>query len=396
MIPRYALRSAASARTRLGVCRYLSSSSTTLIPQRGLWDTIYSGTKGIISLISSEKSRRSFMASIESANINAEVLKQARFGNMLTIALFHDLQDPVWEKYNFDVSDFLMGVKPALRNFHETMGQLQNEFPSVTSQEERTEKLLQRMHQIVTSSMHRKGSDGNTDFSLPDNLWKEQAEKDPESHAGQLGLMVSPKLFDSLFLTTETAAMLASYKEGTTNVSYVAVLSARAMIMDNEEVANDNSESVTNDGEEGKQSSKDDKLKSDTDTIEAKEEGEEDAASGEPEEVDTTPVAAQIEVLYEMEQKIEVKPEIFNDPVNPATDALKSLKEEVQRSDSISGDNANKSSSSATPPIIKDERQIWVGTFEAWLNGGNDGGLRWRITNMRPPNAEFPGLYGGY
>lgn len=50
-----------------------ATTETSIIPQRNLWDTIYSGTKGIISLLMSEESRQQFMEVVNGSVINAEV-----------------------------------------------------------------------------------------------------------------------------------------------------------------------------------------------------------------------------------------------------------------------------------------------------------------------------------
>ena len=60
----------------------------------------------------------------------------------------------------------------------------------VTSEEERKEKLLQRMHQIVTTTMNDETALDNKLWTDP---WTEQAQKDSNSPAGQLSSMVSPK-----------------------------------------------------------------------------------------------------------------------------------------------------------------------------------------------------------
>lgn len=367
------------------------STSQSLIPQRNLWDTIYSGTKGMISLLVSEESRQKFMDVVQGSTINADVLKQARFGSMLTIALFHDLQDPLFEKYSFNASDFLTGVKPALTNFHETIGKLQNEFPDVTSKEEQTEKLLQRMLLHTTTNEIK-------DVKTP---WSEQAEKDPESPAAQLTAMVSPSLFNALFLATETEAMMAKHKEASTQVSYVALLSARAMVMDEEEYATTPNNAIENKkpeetpsaatSEKQQAEAQQKERKSDTvgikmeasalpdtsstekkesDSAESKTDEEEVVVASEP---DTTAVAAQIEVLYEFNHTVEMKPNLF----------------------AIQGEGQEEESK-APPKSEREETQIWVGTFEGWLNGGPEGSLRWRLTNWRPPTAEFPGLYHGF
>jgi hypothetical protein len=395
---------------------------------------------------------------VQGSTINADVLKQARFGSMLTIALFHDLQDPLFHQYSFNADDFLKGVQPALTNFHGTIGQLQNEFPTIHSKEERTERLLQRMHQIVTSSMHDQNNNNNNNnnspdgkkgqggITLPDNAWTEQAHKDPDSHAAKLSAMVSPKVFDSLFLTTETQAMLASYKAGSTTVSNVALLSARAMVMDEDEYSIQNNGTILPENEELDNTitpakmdhQKSDKIDEEKDegalkmdsTGKASEEagnnstGSEEkgatnqngkmkasdaqepalkevsgsAADEDPpqQSADNTLVAAQIEVLYEMNQTIEVKPEIFDDTALTAVASMmKSSKETPDGSESDGGKDDNGKAAS-TPRIVKEETQIWVGTFEGWLNGGPGGALQWRITRLRPPSAEFPGLYDGF
>ena len=383
------------------------STSSTLLPERTFWDTVHSGFKGLYSLLFSEDSRQEFMKVAEGSVINAEVLRRARFGNILTMALFHDLQDPLFRKYSFDATEFLTGVKPALTNFHETTGQLQNEFPEVTSKEERTEKLLQRMHQIVASSMTHSGvgGDGGKGITLEDgNPWVQQAKENPDSAAARLSAMVSPRVLDSLFLTTETAAMLARYQEGSATIANVALLSARVMEMDEEDVEENGGNSSDNaafHGEKSKNKTMEDSTaQMDTETemkapeatkedggavkMESKGETEKDSSEqkivdASQEEANTskdpTPVAAQIEVLYEMNQKIDVKPEISEDAT-----------QEVDGQETAE-----------KPPTTTEEIQIWVGTFEGWLNGGPDGTLRWKITRMRLPDSEFPGLYtGGY
>lgn len=473
-----------------------SSSSATILPERSLWDTIYSGTKGIVSLTMSEEARQRFMDVVQGSVINAEVLKQARFGNMLTLALFYDLQDPLFQKYKFDASDFLEGVKPSLKKHHDIVGQLRNEFPAITSQEERTEKLLQRMQQIVSRSMQRGGSSSDSEdgddasAAAADNAWVEQAQKDPDSLAGQLNKMVTPKLLDTLFYTSEIESLTVNYEISSTTISNVALLSARAMVMDDDDGGEDNDDDGhvehydgTEDtaGEfmaEDKVSMKAKEPKKDVDkaaaskseenvekivvpegeeniekivapesekepaapTVEASategrsktflekkkemeaiakleaevkeviaeakatnDEGESDKdvnikmeatetesiekdASSENQQIeeeaiiaskpqattrrkDNTAVAAQIEVLYELNQTTAFKEAIMKD---------------------VKGEDGEEQAEEMFNTKPSNEMQVLVGTFEGYLNGGPDGGLRWRITNLRTPYDEFP------
>ena len=85
---------------------------------------------------------------------------------------------------------------------------------------------------------------------------------------------------------------------------------------------------------------------------------------------DTTPVAAQIEVLYELNQTIEFKSNVV---------------EELKEDDSERAKDMLDTKTS-------NEMQVVVGTFEGWLNGGPDGALRWRITQVRTPQADFPSM----
>ena len=369
------------------------SSSPTMIPERSLWDTIYSGSKGMWSLIWSEESRQKFMDIIQGSVINADVLKQARFGNMLTMALFHDLQDPLFAKYSFDARDFLMGVQPALTNFHETIGQLQNELAPVTSQKDISERLMQRMQQVVASSMHQRSnksrdgtsSGGSGDDEDGDNLvsggfffdntWRGKAKEDPDSPAGRLMKMVTPKVFDSLFVATEGSATVSTFTEGSVKVSNVALLSARAMVMDLDDdehestfksstIAEDSFDDKDNKSNETQQKIESEKLDPDDEKEEPTKTFEESTTLNM--QNDEEHVAAQIEVLYEMNQTREIKPEV--------------LEEAGLSKDDI-------------PPGAKEETQLWVGTFEGWLNGSPDGALRWRITSMRLPTSEFPGMF---
>ena len=467
-----------------------AAASSSLLPERNLWDTIYSGTKGIVTLVTSEDARQKFLDIVgvgSSAVINAEVLKQARFGNMLTLALFHDLQDPLFQKYGFDASDFLEGVRPALKNCHDTIGKLKNEFPEIQSKEERNEKLLQQMHQMITLTAVSRKADNDADgddsgFPKIDNAWTEQAQKDPNSLAGQLSKMVSQKLFDEIYLTSELEALTIDYEVDSTSITNVALLSARAMEMnDNDDDDGDFYDGIEAVPAEPEAKSKDEEISTaiqdeeatmkvtseETATPEKKEKEEpvaseaisdetlnamvaeqatrsdgnpsegksktflerkremeeqarieaerdstdaavkmeatregatmatQDSSSSESttkeeekDEVvskatnntpiekqstnnrDKTPVAAQIEVLYELNQKTKFKDAIIKEHQEDDDERVKKMLTAMPRN----------------------EMQILIGTFEGWLNGGPDGALQWRITHLRSPKSEFPGL----
>lgn len=75
-------------------------------------------------------------------------------------------------------------------------------------------------------------------------------------------------------------------------------------------------------------------------------------------------VAAQVEVLYDVEETLEV-------PVEEGEEA-----------------NENKNDEKETKTVTR--TSVVVGVFEGWLSGGDDPeGLRWRVADIRFP-FEFP------
>lgn len=389
---------------------------------------------------------------------------------MLTLALFYDLQDPLFHKYKFDASDFLTGVQPALQNHHDTIGQLINEIPALESKEERTERLLLRMQQIVTRSM---GSSRSSSINI-ENPWVEEAQKDPNSLAGQLSSRVSPNLLDIIYLQSDLGALTVDYKVSSTTISNVALLSARAMVMDDgdeeevevydgeiydgiekdaavefsEEESKDTSTNTTN-GVTEETGADTEKVASTENEIEkmsaTKNEDEPKQASTLEISSEEQPktflekkkeaealAAAKLEAAEEKEPDKTVKMEA-SETESTTKEALApeatndKLEEAITKADS----STEKSSGRGGPSVVAQievlyelnqtntfkeavvaevtedgsekakaffdskstpEMEVLVGTFEGWLNGGPDGCLRWRITHLRTPSEEFPGL----
>lgn len=141
------------------------------------------------------------------------------------------------------------------------------------------------------------------------------------------------------------------YQDGSVEINYVALLSARGMLMLTDKPVEDLTV------EEAKEKM--------TDVDNAKEKNSAKEKEG---EVENLPVAAQVKILYNVEQTLDVIMTKQDDDENKAESEEKTT---VTRTSTV------------------------VGVFEGWLNGDPQGkDFRWRVADVRPA-WEFPFLPDG-
>ena len=351
-----------------------------IIPPRTFFQMFAGAARGAYSLFNDSK-RREFIEILDAGTINESVISQATAGPMMMLSLFHDLQNPLFKRYNFNPTEFLEGVGPALENFHNISGSLENELYKIQDKAleedgEEKKKEANKLDGSVGSDSNSLSNEemekalsafrvvqGNVLFSpegkdtevsaVMSHEWMDEVKKDPESLAGQLSRMLTKELFQIHQMSAKTAFLLQNntrkirFVEGSCTVNNVALLSARTFLCaerDDAEVP------------EGNSGPRYDPIDDDRDV--------EDIEAG------TAGVAAQMEVLYDVTQEFKAK---------------KVEQEEGQGDEKLATSEEETMSSTV----------VSVATIEGWLNGGPDGELRWRLALYRPA-FEFPGIQQGY
>ena len=378
-----------------------------LIQPRSFTQLLTSAFGGATSLLN-EKSRSEFIEKLDRGVINEGVISQATTGPLLLLSLFNDLQSPLFKKHKFDPNEFLEGVAPALERFHNVSGALENGFhkiqpldiigaPTTTTEKSesgtngdtdqstssypdgdmshktgRTDKDREDEKQNVLSifQMYKKEEFFKSDLdekqvnAILDHQWEDDAKKDPESLASQLSRMLTAELFQMHQISAKTAYVLQNhtkkylFKEGSCSVNNVALLSARAFPCSQPR----KQENAANESAEGE---KLDSIDHDENNMDSSNPLTENEATG---------VAAQLEILYDVSQQF--APEPGN---------IDTIDGEAQEGTQPRNDKNN----SLTTTTVN------VATIEGWLNGGEDGELRWRLALLRPA-FEFPGIPQSY
>ena len=342
-----------------------------IIPPRSFFQMFISASQGAFSLID-EKSRETFINSLEKGIINESVIAQASSGPMLMLSLFNDLQNPLFKKHDFDATQFLEGAGPALENYHNLSGALENELHDIyakkkadvdgSNEDSGEEKdatkiemkgLSEAEKDAVSStiSMIQKHLSPNQKIAsaVLEHDWTEVAKKDPDSVAGQLSQMLTEQLFGHFQLSAKTAFLLHSragqlkFDEGSCTVNNVALLSARAFRCKELPLEESNEENFDSSGPRYEILDDDD-------------------AEGDEQESD---VAAQLEVLYDVTSNFS-----------------------IDRDTEASDDNE---SQKGDEPTEMDTTVVSVAVLEGFLNGGPEGELRWKLALHRPA-FEFPGM----
>lgn len=318
----------------------LSSTPKLILPQPGILETAFTALQGAWSVIVDRDKRNALEEAAKKEIIKESVLARASNGSLLMFSLFQNLQNPLWKEYKIDFKEFIDSVGPALENFHDTLGRLRNQMPENMQEEKRLldEQLKKSDEEIISNAQN-----SMTETLLGVNHWQQQAKENPDSLAASFAKMTTPVCFDAFFYTSKMDILGAprgrlTYEEGSCNVAEVALLNARAMVMDRE----------TDDPKRF--------------------EYEEFRASEDPE----PPVAAQVDVLYEITQTYQ--------QVIP-----------LETSDGQQADLTidTKESSLSTKTERLSYTNLVVAVFEGWLHDGPDKELRWRVAMLREP-WEFP------
>mmetsp|Transcript_14 Transcript_14/g.18 ORF Transcript_14/g.18 Transcript_14/m.18 type:complete len:382 (-) Transcript_14:596-1741(-) len=317
--------------------------------------------------------------------INPSVLKQSRYSGAMSLALTYELDEPLFQKYKFDAKQFIEGVKPALERYHDIQGQFQN-------------TVFDHAEEDGTFAMPKENeSSNNIVETIDDYLSKlkrlqdrtenfaRKQQEDKESLAGQLTRMITPYMFKGMqeavnaYILNETKLR---YEAGSGEVLNVALLSARAVEMDQQ--ANDleetNEENVQQDelkndpsAAQKEEESNFNSVSTEKSTLNATEDKEEKSQETSPNDIKTSQeeeeennepmIAAQVEVLYDINQTYQI----------PAAD-----KDSQPDSESVESET-------------KDYTVVCVAVFEGYLSGDPEGNenVQWKLAMTRPPE-EFP------
>jgi hypothetical protein len=160
------------------------------------------------------------------------------------LAFMKDIQgNQLWKICKFQLGDLYKVAPQALENFHEVLGELQNEFPAVSEEEfERECKRIGEEFQeelVKHRGQHKKPTYAEREVphrkigEFLRNYWYEQALNNPtSSSAGQLSQMVGHVVFNTVFnmcrrVAFELSQRNAQHQKGSCRVKRISVRSAR-------------------------------------------------------------------------------------------------------------------------------------------------------------------------
>jgi hypothetical protein len=331
-----------------------------LLPAQTFWPSLYVAYQGAWTLMTEDSARKEFNKAIKNQIIKDKVLQNATFGSTITFSLFHNLQDPLFQKHKFDAQEFVAAVGPALENFHENIGLLRNQLPDhilrETSEREEKEKAASAKAESPEEGEEKDDlpeSSNLTEALLGTNYWRQQAKEEPDSPAGQLARMTSEVGLDTFYYTSKldtightSTGKKVEYVPESCSIHQVALLNARALEIWPEYPTTG--------------------------------EYTEFAASDMPED---PPIAAQMDVLYEVTQ---------------------TYKRAIENSDNLEAVDDEKGTDTATPSVGKEDAEkeeekmetvsftiLIVAVLEGWLHKGPEKALRWKVAFLRDA-SEFP------
>ena len=373
--------------------------SKLLLPAPTWYETAWSALRGVASTAWSKEDRDALESMISKGIIQDQVLHNSRHhsqvspggnGALLSMSLFDSLyHNPLWKKYNFDALEFCHAVGPALTNFHDLVFELQNqeskkiqereepetptkrETSSETKEEESEEKIFSRIVEQVLQG----GIEPDLLQSV-ETTWIKEAKENPDSVVASVVEMATPTFLQHLHDSTVREALFrkkynlpalsakgqpldengssggnesslsftSSYVKGSAKINQVAILRARAMEVD----FNDDYRY-------------------------------EEFRASDPDFDKPKPVAAQIDVLFEITCRFR---ESF---------ALKTLADMVMNNHLGESwkDGENGGDSSKKDELVQYTR-LGVAVLEGWLHNvdENNNELRWRVPMLREP-VEF-------
>jgi hypothetical protein len=352
----HATRIARSASSSSFFGGLLKNQPKLLLPAQTFWPSLYVAYQGAWTLMTEDSARVEFNKAIKNQIIKEKVLQNATFGSTIMFSLFHNLQDNLFKTHKFDAQEFVAAVGPALENFHENMGLLRNELPDhILRENEEKEKAASAE---AEASSPKEGEEKDvlpessnlTEALLGTNYWRQQAEKAPDSPAGQLARMTTELGLDAFYYRSKLDTIGQSstgknveYVPESCSVHQVALLNARAL-----EIWPEYTGEFT-----------------------------EFAASEMP---DDPPIAAQMDILYEVTQ---------------------TYKRAIASPAIVEAASDEEGTDTATPAEKKDAEKeeekmetvsftiLIVAVLEGWLHKGPEKALRWKVALLRDA-SEFP------
>jgi hypothetical protein len=324
-----------------------------LLPPQTFWPSVFAAYQGAWTLMTEDSATLEYRKAVKNQIIKEKVLQNSTIGSVITFSLFHNLQNPLFQKHKWDAQEFVASVGPALQNFHDTLGLLRNQLPDHILREtrEREEK-----EKAAKAEAEAEGSTSEedvlselsnlTEALLGTNYWRQQAEEDPDSPAGQLARMTSEVCLDAFYYTSKLDTITQSfqtvkYVPGSCDIQQVALLNARAL-----EMYPEDKDEVT------------------------------EFADGEmPED---PPIAAQMDVLYEVTH---------------------TYKQTIGGPATLEAASDEEATGTTTPAEKKDDEEektetvsytnLVVAVLEGWLHKGPEKELRWKVALLRDA-LEFP------
>jgi hypothetical protein len=330
--------------------------------------TLGSAARGLWSHLTDESARKELQVFARKNIINHDLLTQSVHGRVLMMALLHELRNPLFTKHSLDIGDFVENVAPALEVYHETLLQLMASAtelsPDDTSKGEKEKEISESIKSPTVF---------DDDSGDRENVWRQEAAKDPHSLAAQFGKISTDDNFDEQYRSVQMVRLFhatglhppMNYVAESCDVEYLTLVNANAQEMDEELYKNN--------------------------------EHPEFAAS-DPKAQDS-PVLARFQVLYNMTRKFRLSP-VTPPPPTSASETYKSLhnmSEAAEPSktpaDATPADASENTKDEVPSDVLKNEKEsvpvdddsvyldsrLGVAFFEGWLNGGPENALRWKV-----------------
>lgn len=159
-------------------------------------------------------------------------------GTAMILALYNDLNSPVLQKYGFDTAEFLQGVKPALKEFHNVHCSLINSMyeESLKTNVEIIDGATKPSEEDVKKDRQAALMAAMVGLSQDPSLlrrfsdWNHVAGEDTDSLAARLKTMVTSEFFAEMQRNAQTRVIIeeslnktAMYEEDTAEVSNVSL-----------------------------------------------------------------------------------------------------------------------------------------------------------------------------
>lgn len=350
-----------------------------------------------------------FLKRVKTGIIQERILEQTSWNYLSIYALQHDLENPRLRP--LDMAEFLEGVKPALTNFHDVMGNMGNQ-----EMEDAESKRSNQTTASTSTSTSTSSTEAITDEqqqqppTLQDPIldftklelgkWNNQATADPDSLPAQLRGMVTPEYFALLeFAALSSASMLSTkYQDGSSRVQHVALLSARTW-----EYTEPESETEENNDklEDSKKESDNANSSTDANTISDNATDPDATTITNPSGKPITRIAAQLEVVYEHTETFTPIRLLSSTPNIAATAASSDadpntaiVESPAAAAAAAKGEDSPKEQEDAEEEMVTKTSTL-VGVFEGWLQGDPSGneGLRWRLCVSRPAWEFYDSSY---